>query len=134
MIIYSLCRRNKVYTLKGTYDYLCTSRIRYEKSGGCCWSALHDTKSGGPLFGILFANTLSLIINGCNFGRGVCSSTRSTLFGYATDSACITMGAHKPWNRHDNRASSTHPNLRTLSAHHREHLTQWTRPAVQWPA
>ena len=31
------------------------------------------------------ANTLSLIINGYNFGRGGCSSTRSTLSGYATD-------------------------------------------------
>ena len=44
------------------------------------------------------------------------------------------MGAHKPWNRHDNHTSSTHPNLHTLSAHHREHLTQWTIPAVEWPA
>ena len=29
-------------------------------------------------------NTLSLIINGYNFGRGGCSSTWSTLSGYAT--------------------------------------------------
>ena len=73
------------------------------KSGGGGGGAVRfrsNTKSGGGGGGVQFAsspirkvgafvwrtaNTLSLIINGYNFGRGGCSSTRSTLSGYATD-------------------------------------------------
>ena len=74
------------------------------KSGGGGWGAVRfrsGTKSGGgggggvqfassPIrkvgaFVWRTAHTLSLIINDYNFGRGGCSSTRSTLSGYATD-------------------------------------------------
>ena len=40
------------------------------------------------------ANTLSLIINSYNFGRGGCSSTRSTLSGYTTVYLCPWPPVH----------------------------------------
>ena len=63
----------------------CSSlQVRYEKWGGGVQFASSPIRKVGA-FVWRTANTLSLIINGYNFGRGRCSSTRSTLSGYATD-------------------------------------------------